>query len=161
MENVTNEKNIDLRNKLVGALIGLVRATEGNEYMVNEGTDQLILDALAGSVINEDFNQESVGTLLERILEEKKRLVPNCFYCVASCGRTDDFNIKELEAEDIETRELKLGILTRLQATVSHPEPSDTTTIKSFYRALYAIGAKDWSKGMLEEVLGELGELRD
>ena len=35
-----------LQDELTGALIGLARATEGNENLVNEATDKLVLEGL-------------------------------------------------------------------------------------------------------------------
>ena len=45
----------ELQDKLTGALIGLARATEGNEDLVNETTDKLILEGLF-TTINHEYN---------------------------------------------------------------------------------------------------------
>ena len=44
-----------LQDKLTGALIGLARATEGNEDLVNEVTDKLILEGLFSTITNVNF----------------------------------------------------------------------------------------------------------
>ena len=49
-----------LQDELTGALIGLARATMGNEHLVNENTDKLILEGLFTTVTNVNFNNETL-----------------------------------------------------------------------------------------------------
>lgn len=81
----------ELQDKLTGALIGLARATEGNEDMVNAATDRLVLDGLFTTITNVNFNNDTINTLIGRVNAEKERLVPNCLSCSSPCGRNDNF----------------------------------------------------------------------
>ncbi len=45
---------------MTGALIGLERVTEGNEHLVNELTDKLILEGLFTTITNVNFNNETL-----------------------------------------------------------------------------------------------------
>lgn len=76
----------ELQDKLTGALIGLARATEGNENLVNENTDRLVLEGLFTTITNVNFNNETITALIERVEAEKERLVPKCLCCSSACG---------------------------------------------------------------------------
>ena len=68
----------ELQDKLTGALIGLARATEGNEELVTEEADKLVIESLFTTVTNVNFNNDTISKLMEQIEKEKNRLVPNC-----------------------------------------------------------------------------------
>ena len=76
-----------LQDKLTGALIGLARATEGNEHLVTEATDRLVMEGLFTAITNVNFNNETLGILIDKIEEETERLVPRCTVCESPCGR--------------------------------------------------------------------------
>ena len=48
----------ELQDKLTGALIDLARATEGNEELVTEETDKLVIESLFTTVTNVNFNND-------------------------------------------------------------------------------------------------------
>ena len=96
-----------LQDELTGALIGLARATEGNEDLINENTDKLILEGLFTTITNVNFNNETLNALLQKIEVERKRLIPNCFSCASSCGRNDNFDMQSLWEGDEDIRSLK------------------------------------------------------
>lgn len=140
-----------LRDRLIGALIGLARATEGNEHMITPSTGETMLDALSAIPTASD---ETLAALVQRVGEEKRKLVPDCFYCAMPCGRTADFAMEELSAIEEGVRALKLQILAAAQTlagsrreSVSHP---------LLYRALYSVGAADWEEEALLPILQEL-----
>lgn len=62
----------ELQDKLTGALIGLVRATEGNEDLVSASTDRVVLEGLFTTITNVSFNNETIAVLITRINEEKE-----------------------------------------------------------------------------------------
>ena len=49
-----------LQDELTGALIGLARATEGNEQLVTEEMNQLVLEGLFTTITNVNFNDETL-----------------------------------------------------------------------------------------------------
>ena len=86
----------ELQDQLTGVLIGLARATEGNEALVNETTDRLVLEGLFTTVTNVNFNNETISALIKKIEAEKERLVPKCLCCSSACGRNDNYDMNEL-----------------------------------------------------------------
>ena len=58
----------ELQDRLTGALIGLARATEGNEASINEATDRLVIECLFATVTNVCFNNEAISALIEKVI---------------------------------------------------------------------------------------------
>ena len=57
-----------LQDELTGALIGLARATEGNEQLVTEEMNQLVLEGLFTTITNVNFNDEILKLLINKII---------------------------------------------------------------------------------------------
>lgn len=146
----------ELQDKLIGALIGLARATEGNDFMLTDATGAVTVEGLAATRDDGDFKRDALLTLLKRVEQEKRRLVPECFLCAASCGRTNDYDMANLRNGQPEIRTLKLRILQNIQdiaaGLIHAPVPGDRAkTVHAFlYKALFAIGREDWGR---EELL--------
>lgn len=130
-----------MRSKeLIGKLIGLARATEGNEHLIRESLFTLIRASLS-----QEIDEKK---LIKLCNEEKKYLVPDCFSCMCPCGRTSDYDIEELEEESGVGRDLRVIILNEL----FYQKGIDNNLL---LRALYAIGANYWK----EELIPILKEL--
>ena len=84
---------LTLNTKLLSSLIGLARSIIGNEDLVTNHTNTLIYESL----YNLSINNNDTSNLIERIEQEKQRLVPNCNHCVAKCGKTDNYDINNLK----------------------------------------------------------------
>ena len=78
---------------LLGALVGLARVCATNEDTDN--TRRIIAEALL-SLHRDSGMQDKAKTLAEEVRKEKYSYVPNCVHCASPCGRTSDFDIKEL-----------------------------------------------------------------
>ena len=74
-----------LQDKLTGALIGLARATEGNEYKVSASTDKIVIEGLFTTITNVNFNNDTLNDFIRRIEEERKNLIPSCYKCASAC----------------------------------------------------------------------------
>ena len=154
-----------LQDELTGALIGLARAAEGNEHLVNEEMNQLILEGLFTTVTNVNFNDETLKILIYKIENEKKKLVPNCFTCSGSCGRNDNFDMNTLWTTDEDVRSLKSLILFGIRGMAAYAYHAsvlgytDETISKFFYKALFAVGMKDWGMDELLPIVLEVGEV--
>ncbi|MDO5576893.1 MAG: hypothetical protein Q4F84_07420, partial [Fibrobacter sp.] len=139
-----------LQDKLTGAFIGLARATEGNEELVTANTDKLILEGLFTTITNVNFNNETITALIARVTAEKERLVPRCLCCSSSCGRNNDYDMKDLWNADEDIRSLKSLILFGIRGMAAYAYHAqvlgynDAEVNKFFYKALFAIGMKDW-----------------
>ena len=154
-----------LQDELTGALIGLARAAEGNEHLVNEEMNQLVLEGLFTTVTNVNFNDESLKILIYKIENAKKKLVPNCFTCSGSCGKNDNFDMNTLWTTDEDVRSLKSLILFGIRGMAAYAYHAsvlgytDETISKFFYKALFAVGMKDWGMDELLPIVLEVGEV--
>ena len=131
-----NPINHTVFDTLMGAIIGLARATEGNEDLITESTDRTMQDALAMEI---DADETSLFDMLDRIRDEKRKLVPNCFDCAMPCGRTSDFDMNMLANETPTLQKAKIELLALLQALAKNA-PLDAQTMRIFYQALNFIG---------------------
>ena len=154
-----------LQDELTGALIGLARATEGNEDLVNETTHQLVLESLFTTITNVNFNNDTVNVLIDKVQAEKRRLVPNCFGCASSCGRTDNFDMQLLWQEEEDIRSLKSLILFGIRGMAAYAYHAavlgytDKEVMDFFYQALVVIGMKDCGMDLLLPVVMKTGEI--
>ena len=154
-----------LQDELTGALIGLARATEGNEQLVTEEMNQLVLEGLFTTITNVNFNDETLKLLIDKIEDTKKKLVPNCFTCSDSCGRNNNFDMSTLWTTDEDVRSLKSLILFGIRGMAAYAYHAsvlgytDETISKFFYKALFAIGMKDWGMDKLLPIVLEVGEV--
>ena len=154
-----------LQDELTGALIGLARATEGNEQLVTEEMNQLVLEGLFTTITNVNFNDETLKILIYKIENAKKKLVPNCFTCSGSCGRNDNFDMNTLWTTDEDIRSLKSLILFGIRGMAAYAYHAsvlgytDETISKFFYKALFAVGMKDWGMDELLPIVLEVGEV--
>ena len=154
-----------LQDELTGALIGLARAAEGNEHLVTEEMNQLVLEGLFTTVTNVNFNDETLKILIYKIENAKKKLVPNCFTCSGSCGRNDNFDMNTLWTTDEDVRSLQSLILFGIRGMAAYAYHAsvlgytDETISKFFYKALFAVGMKDWGMDELLLIVLEVGEV--
>ena len=154
-----------LQDELTGALIGLARATEGNEQIVTEEMNQLVLEGLFTTITNVNFNDETLKLLIDKIEDTKKKLVPNCFTCSDSCGRNNNFDMSTLWTTDEDIRSLKSLILFGIRGMAAYAYHAsvlgytDETISKFFYKALFAIGMKDWGMDKLLPIVLEVGKV--
>lgn len=154
-----------LQDELTGALIGLARATEGNEQLVTEEMNQLVLEGLFTTITNVNFNDETLKLLIDKIEDTKKKLVPNCFTCFDSCGRNNNFDMNTLWTTDEDIRSLKSLILFGIRGMAAYAYHAsvlgytDETISKFFYKALFAIGMKDWGMDKLLPIVLEVGKV--
>ena len=136
-----------LRDELFGALIGLARATFGNEDLITPSTFAVVVEGL--SAVADDSDQ--LTDLIRRVNEEKYKLVPSCFYCSSPCGRTSNYDMCQLNLAAEDVRLLKLSILSKL-STLAGSNLSSLPTEAMVYRALAAVG-EDWTVEELTNLL--------
>jgi hydroxylamine reductase len=121
---------------LTGAIIGLARATEGNEALLTDCTHRAMLGALS---MEADEKEETIIEMISAVRDEKRKLVPNCFDCAMPCGRTSDFDLHELISQEESLRTAKLELLSDLRALAKVTD-SASPKIPHFYEALCFIG---------------------
>lgn len=136
-----------LRAELFGALIGLARATFGNEDLITSSTFTVVAEGL--SAVADD--SDKLTDLIRRVNEEKYKLVPSCFYCSSPCGRTSNYDMCQLNLAAEDVRLLKLSILSKLSA-LAGSNLSSLPTEAMVYRALATVG-EDWTVEELTNLL--------
>lgn len=155
----------ELQDKLTGALIGLARAVEGDESLATEMTDKLVVEGLFTTITNVNFNNDTITALTGQIQAEKERLVPNCSECSSACGRSSNYDMKELWSANEDVRSLKSLILFGICGMAAYAYHADVlgyrdaAVNKFFYKALWAIGMKDWGMEELLPIVMEVGEI--
>ena len=151
-----------LQDQLTGALIGLARAAEGNAP--GPSTDKVIIEGLFTTVTNVNFNNETINTLIDRVHEEKHKLVPDCESCGSPCGRTEDYDMKGIWGADEDIRSLKSLILFGIRGMAAYAYHAavlgytDKDVNQFFYKALFVIG-ENWKVDELLPVVMEVGEV--
>lgn len=154
-----------LQDRLTGALVGLARATEGNSHMISAATAAITVEGLLATQADAHFDSNDMLALLDKVAAEKRKLVPACYECTASCGRNNDYNMQKLQLADEDTRALKLQLLSVIRNIAAHTHhavihSSRDDTIHNFlYKALYAIGMDDWGIKELMPILKEAEEV--
>ena len=92
----------ELRNKLLGALVGLARASECKEISESAGAAYIAGLALAFSDPETEFTSPTSTaenmylTMIDRLHEEKALMAPDCAACQYPCGRTFDYDMEEV-----------------------------------------------------------------
>jgi hypothetical protein len=132
------------KQRLLGELIGLARATEGNDHLLQSETCRLVCDALA-ALIDESADLDE---LFERIDREKRRLVPMCYGCLGGCGRNNAYDVLLLRLDAPGLCQAKYALLDRLLAAASDPQGRE----QGLYLGLYALGREDWPESQIHGI---------
>lgn len=154
-----------LQDKLIGALIGLARATESDEKLRSPESDKLVQEALFATLTNVDFNSEEIIVLTDKAHKMKETMVPNCSSCEDPCGHNDDYDLNEVWNGNEDIRSLKSLILFGIKGVAAYAyhaqvlNYSDDTVNRFFYKALCAIGEKDYGMDELLPIVLEVGEV--
>lgn len=137
-----------LQEKLIGELIGLARATDGNEHLITPSSTSVVIECLTAE---HDF-----GSLMARVEEEKRKMVPNCFLCACPCGRNNAYDLAGLKNADDSVREWKEEIL-RLIRKLAASKP-DRKKADQLYLGLIVIGMDELGPEELAGYAREIGK---
>jgi len=159
----TGETGICTQDKLIGSLIGLARATEGNDHLVGDSTAAVTLEGLFATLTGAD--ESALHAIMDKVDTEKRRLVPACYTCAASCGRNNNYDMCNLRNANEDIRSLKSLILFGVRGIAAQAYPAaalgyrDDSVHKFLYKGLFAIGRDDWGMEELLPILREMGEV--
>ncbi len=151
-----------LQDELTGALIGLARATDGG-MSGNADTWQLMIEGLFTTVTNVSFNKKPLQDLIDRVHQEKAKLLPGCSGCASACGRSGDYDMNLLWNAQEDVRSLKSLILFGVRGMAAYAHHAmvlgytDDEVNRFFAKALFAIG-EDWGMDELLPIVMEVGE---
>ena len=164
-------------SRLVGALIGLVRATDGAVH-VTDDTYNIIIEGLHTSDISLGCSDADIEKMIAKAHADKQAIVPDCSVCGAPCGRTADYDWEsvyrenernhiesaddEAESHNVNVSGSRIRVLSRLQQVahrvVSGELKADDELNFNVCRAVFALG-ENWSLNELETVWHELDGL--
>lgn len=115
---------------LIGELIGLARATDGNEHLITSAATDVIRKVLLTE--ESRLTETEFDSIREEILTQKRNMVPDCFLCAAPCGKTSAYDLSAIHAH----KQFKNRILSDLTSIVSIPEDI-------LYKGLIILGMDD------------------
>ena len=137
------------KETLLCELVGLARATDGNEHLITDSVTELLAEILCGTVGSE----AEFFAYIKKIRAAKEEMVPDCFLCANPCGRTAALDLKALEGESQAVREAKYGILQELERlAASH---RDSRSDRKLYRGLVLLGLEGYSPEELTALFSE------
>ena len=152
----------NLQDALTGALIGLARATDGNEK-VTKDTWHLMASALFATLTNVNFSAEDIERFTNDVHAETARLVPDCSCCQSPCGHNADYDMQKLWTAQEDIRSLKSLILFGIRGMAAYAHHAfvlgyeDEEIGRFFAKALFAVG-EDWGMEELLPIVLEVGE---
>lgn len=154
-----------LQDELTGALIGLARAIEGNEDLVNERTYRLIIEGLFTTITNVNFDNNAIKKFIEHIELEKVRFTPQCIHCASPCGKNNNYDMQKLWNADEDIRSLKSLILFGIRGMAAYAYHTwvlgykDEEVNSFLIKALYTIGMDDYGMSDLLPIVMEVGKI--
>ena len=154
-----------IQDQLTGALIGLARATEGNEHALSGTTAAVIVEGLFATLTNVNFNNDALLAIMDKADVEKRKLVPECYKCASACGRNNNYDMNKLWNADEDIRSLKSLILFGIRGIAAYAYHAavlgyrDESIHRFLYKALFAIGMDDWGMEELLPIVLEVGEV--
>ena len=140
------------RDTLLGALVGLARATT-NEPKTDD-TDE-VLNAGLRLAAQPDAPEERLQRMLAIVQTEKHRVAPGCATCAMPCGNTNDYDFVRLWAAPESIRTLKLQCFCRVCAGPKRPQGQTQAAV---YQLLFTL-AEDWDEELLAPVVQRAKEL--
>lgn len=136
----------NLQDQLTGALIGLAKDINGNEKLMTEATDKLVVEGLFSTLTNVNFNDATLSAFIEKIAAEP-------------------YPMKELWNANEDIRSLKSLILFGIRGLTAYAYHAKVLGYQNaeinrfFYKALSAIGMDDWGMEELLPIVMEVGEI--
>lgn len=151
------------QDELIGALVGLVRAAEGNEEAHQKIAPTIIKD-LFMTITNVNFSEADISSELAAVHSLKQEIVPNCSTCAASCGRTGDYNMSAIWTDNEDVRSLKSLLLFGLKGMAAYAYHAavlgykDEVVNRFFCEGIYYLGYGDSVDTLLPQVM-KVGEI--
>lgn len=165
MVSFPSERTVSLRDQLTGALIGIARATDGNEHLISASSTAVIMEGLYATLPNGNYHDAALEGLIKQVEDEKRKMVPDCFLCANPCGKNDAYDMTKLLEEDENIRSLKCLILSGIRSMAAYAWPAaelgyhDGEVDSFFYKALTVIGIGGYQEAHLIPILLEMGRM--
>ncbi len=104
----------DNKNLLFGKLVGLINGLYDEEDVMEEIKDDIYNSLKA---IKESNN---VDEMVNKLIEDKKKHLPNCLVCTSPCGRTNDYYINDEIESDRDDKINRLNKLLDIYETLEY-----------------------------------------
>ena len=174
-----------IQKELLGALIGLARSVDGrgeaakgesqefssgdsNGHRPDKATHEILLGGICAANPEKELREEEGKAWIVRVEAEKNRLNPDCAVCKGKCGRTDNYDLEEMETDEPSDRARKEQILAELFPMAEKLQQLRKETkeqnkelqgaVNFLYKALFAIGNYVGEKS-LQSVVQEMNNL--
>lgn len=131
------------RDTLLGALVGLARATVNEPK--TEDTDRVLRAGLRLAA-RPDADADALRRMTAIAAAEKLRVAPNCASCTMRCGNTDDYDLARLWAAPEPQRALKLRLLGSVLALAERVPCGEVQ--QGIDTGLFVL-AEDWGEELL------------
>ncbi|MCF0151610.1 MAG: hypothetical protein HUJ80_09410 [Firmicutes bacterium] len=128
-----------LRDILLGALIGLARASEGQPSLPSSVADACIRGLTACGNI-ENVSELQLKSLISQVRGQKHLLAPDCSTCAAPCGRTADYDMKQLAGLSEPVRAAKTALLQAVMKAAQSKAPSSPALDVYLLEGLFKVG---------------------
>lgn len=135
------------RDRLLGALIGLARATVNEPK--TEDTDHVLAAGLRQAA-RADAAEDALHRMQDIVETEKHRVAPNCATCTMRCGNTDNYDLARLWAAPQPVRTLKLQLL-RAVCTLAGAKTTEQIR-REICDDLFVL-AEDWDTTLLSPIV--------
>ena len=161
----TNIAGLQLRTQLIGTLIGIARAVDGNEHLISDSTDKIVREGLAAALPDANWDNDPLSALIQRAADEKRKLIPHCYECAAPCGKNNNYDMRRLCTTDEDIRSLKLLLLCGIRSMAAYAcraaalGRTDYEVNRFFYQALFAIGEESFGVQELLPIAMKFGEM--
>lgn len=153
----------NLRDQLIGALVGLARALNGERP--DSETHKVMLRGLFAVTGLLPLSEAVITEQIQAVMDKKNALIPNCLSCASPCGRTLNYNMDQFRNSEESVRSLKTVLLTglcQMSVYVYHAMAlgySDPDADAFFYEGLFAVG-ENWNQEFLLLVISKLGNMQ-
>ena len=147
----------ELQNKLLGALVGLARASESKEIL--ESTGAAYVDGLKLAFSDDTELHSNAEAMIERLHHEKDLMAPDCAACQYPCGRTFDYDMEEIYDASETLRTAKLELIAALSKVAALDHGNDAKPIRQFLSdALFQISCT-YEAGQLSDPMEHANSL--
>ena len=142
--------DLEINKNLIGALIGLIKAIEGNEDIINDNTNNIIKNAILA------FNTINHEEIIDILHDEKKRLIPDCLTCKTPCGKGLDYDVNDLILENPKIIEIKIEILNKIYELALNDKLFINMNV--IYIALYSINMS-YKYESFEKIINQINKI--
>lgn len=143
-----------LRNELLGALVGLARASENKDLLESSG-EAMVQGLFMAFSDHDPLSDDLVKPMISRLHHEKRLMAPDCAACQYPCGRTDDLDMEEIYGASEALREAKLTLFSLLGDIALHSRGHASAEVRTFLSESLFLISCTYEAGQLADCIGK------